>query len=527
MKELIWFAVGSASLFGHLTHAQLYKGQPESIVAGFNTPTGIGIQPIGGDQLTVGYFPGLTNGVGVYGTGTNGIQIKHSGQFGLNVSSTANSSQSSYGIFSTANSGTQTFGPNRFASYFGLTRYTATSGTTNEVSGVHTRAEAANIGSASPDLFVKGVHGEAEIIGSFVKESRGVYGHAKVSSGTSQSAFGGYFHARAAGGTAPTGYGVYAFANADAGGTMTTSYGVMGEARGGNTRYGVYGHGRTNPGTNSNGNVHYGVYGFASNGTQNNYGVYGTATGAGSFSAYFNGTAVQNAGFWTCSDREFKTDIKEIVGAMAVLGRLAPKTYMFDRSVHAGFNLPDGRQFGLISQEVESVLPELVHNVRHPETYDADGKLLEAGFDYKAMDYQALIPILIAAHQEQQAIIEEKQEQLDVLKERIQKVEQLLTTNDHLGRLHGAARNQHMLTIAPNPFSDRTTISYSVSCECRVRLQVTGPDGKAIAVLVDSRLSEGAYTYDWNTADIAAGVYTCTLLVDGQPATEQVVKVAR
>ncbi|MBL7985303.1 MAG: tail fiber domain-containing protein [Flavobacteriales bacterium] len=324
-----------------------------------------------------------------------------------------------------------------------------------------------------------------------------------------------------------TGYGVYAFANADAGGTMTTSYGVLGEGRGGTTRYGVYGHGRTNPGTNSNGTVHYGVYGFASNGTQNNYGVYGTATGAGSFSAYFNGTAVQNAGFWTCSDREFKTDIKEIEGAMALVARLAPKSYLFDRSVHAGFNLPDGRQFGLISQEVESVLPELVHVVHHPETFDADGKLLEAGFDYKAMDYQALIPILIAAHQEQQAIIQDKQEQIDVLNDRLQRIEQLLANNSSRSDPGVAVRNQNMLSVAPNPFSDRTTITYSVSCECRVQLQVTGRDGKAIAVLVDSRLSEGVYTYDWNTADIAAGVYTCTLLVDGQPATEQAVKVAR
>ncbi|WP_343390404.1 hypothetical protein [Candidatus Amarobacter glycogenicus] len=40
-------------------------------------------------------------------------------------------------------------------------------------------------------------------------------------------------------------------------------------------------------------------------------------------------------------------------------------------------------------------------------------------------------------------------------------------------------------------------------------------------------MESGSYQYEWNTADLAAGIYYVTLLLDGQPVVKKAVKVNR
>ena len=37
----------------------------------------------------------------------------------------------------------------------------------------------------------------------------------------------------------------------------------------------------------------------------------------------------------------------------------------------------------------------------------------------------------------------------------------------------------------------------------------------------------GVYQFNWNTADLAAGIYFVTLLLDGEPITKRLVKIDR
>ena len=60
-------------------------------------------------------------------------------------------------------------------------------------------------------------------------------------------------------------------------------------------------------------------------------------------------------------------------------------------------NFPEGKRIGLIAQEVEEVIPELVH------TAD-DG--------YKSVEYANLIAVLIEAVKEQQKQIEDLEEKI-------------------------------------------------------------------------------------------------------------------
>ncbi len=138
---------------------------------------------------------------------------------------------------------------------------------------------------------------------------------------------------------------------------------------------GVYGEARA-------GVAGIGVYGFGSR-----VGVYGDAP-AGQFAIYANGD-IFATGAYLPSDAKLKTDAAEGAGLNEILA-LSPKSYRW-----ATADLDDGKRHeGLFAQDVLAVLPDLV-------TY-IDGQ----GEPHYAMNYIELIPVLIRAIQEQQAIIE-------------------------------------------------------------------------------------------------------------------------
>lgn len=191
--------------------------------------------------------------------------------------------------------------------------------------------------------------------------------------------------------------------------------------------------------------------------------------------------------------------------------------------------LPSTEQFGLIAQEVAQVAPNLVQTASHPAKYRDDGSQEYQAEDYLSLNYIGLIPVLVGAVNEQQAIIEDKQSQIDALEDRMDRLEELLLGEAGKGRMNPGSSTQELqsLSLSPNPFNDRTTIRYSVDCPCRVRLEVTTTDGKPIATVLDERREPGVYDHEWNTEHIAQGVYICTLVVDGKPTVKQAVKVSR
>ena len=87
--------------------------------------------------------------------------------------------------------------------------------------------------------------------------------------------------------------------------------------------------------------------------------------------------------------------------------------------------LPEGKQIGLIAQELEEIIPELVTNNVH--AYNKNEGIEDAERDmekieYKGINYIGLIPVLIEAIKEQQEMIEaqqiqneEQQRQIDEL----------------------------------------------------------------------------------------------------------------
>jgi len=129
----------------------------------------------------------------------------------------------------------------------------------------------------------------------------------------------------------------------------------------------------------------------------NNDGVLGGAFYAvGNITAYY-------------SDRRLKTNIKPITGAIDKLKQINGVYYKnndFAKSV--GYTDED-EQVGVISQEVEKVLPHVVKRAPFDIEYDETDRTKiksKSGEDYKTVQYDRLVPLLIEAIKEQQVEIE-------------------------------------------------------------------------------------------------------------------------
>ncbi|MCX6335165.1 MAG: tail fiber domain-containing protein [Bacteroidia bacterium] len=192
----------------------------------------------------------------------------------------------------------------------------------------------------------------------------------------------------------------------------TDHYGIFGVGGGSSDwNHGVYG-------SASGGTQAFGVWGTASGASSYNVGVFGTASGPGNAAGYFAGPVTVTGAFTNPSDQNLKKDIQPLFGALDKILRVQGVSYLWKSEqelddfipnkssdgkmgVHEKFNFPEGKQIGVIAQDVEKVLPELVQT-------DADG--------IKSVDYIKMIPVLIEAMKEQQKMIEELSAEIEQLK---------------------------------------------------------------------------------------------------------------
>lgn len=270
-------------------------------------------------------------------------------------------------------------------------------------------------------------------------------------------------------------------------------------------------------GATTNYGGYFEVTGDASAGT--NYAVYGEAGSSSNYyAAYFNGEGTLTASAWTTSDRKFKSNIETIEG-LEVIGNLAPKSYTFDQEKYPSIRLSEGKNYGLIAQEVEKVLPELVRDIMHPAKLDKEGNVEYEAFQYKGVNYIGLIPFTIAAIQEQQHIIEEKETRIVQLEKEVEEIKgrlDALGTSSENGSSNITAIDRHeartSMALMPNPSNDVMTISVDRGTCNSCALVITDLQGKLIINIPLS--SSGKQVI--SKSEIGEGVYLCNLVVDGK-----------
>lgn len=111
------------------------------------------------------------------------------------------------------------------------------------------------------------------------------------------------------------------------------------------------------------------------------------------------------------SDRRWKKNITSLTNSLDKVQRLRGVSYDWKRSEFAEMNFPEGKQIGLIAQEVEIVLPEVVRT-------GTDG--------YRSVDYCKLVALLIEANKEQQRQIESHKEQITSQQEQLIELKELV-----------------------------------------------------------------------------------------------------
>jgi hypothetical protein len=201
-------------------------------------------------------------------------------------------------------------------------------------------------------------------------------------------------------------YGIYSSAESSAG-ASSNQYGIITQAIGSASpigyNYGVFG-------TAYNGYVTIGVYGLGSNAS------------AGNYAGYFDGT-VYAPSYISASDLKLKENVAPVDNALDKVLKLSGKTYNYRTAEYKNMGLPEGKRFGLVAQDVEQIMPELVRTVNAPPPMDPPkkdekGNIIDQkmgskpGETFKSVNYIELIPVLVEAIKEQQKEIEELKAQL-------------------------------------------------------------------------------------------------------------------
>ncbi len=251
----------------------------------------------------------------------------------------------------------------------------------------------------------------------------------------------------------------------------------------------------------------YGVLGIANGNYAQNQGAAG-----GKWAGYFIGDVEITGSLSQLSDRRLKTQINDETDMMSKIMKLQPKNYLFDIEKNKNIALSNKLQHGLISQDVEEIFPELVTDSYVPSTStnkSEDGSPVA----YKGLNYIGFIPMLIKAIQEQQVQIEDLKKQLEVKSTN----NTLVLTEKNSLNLPAEIENKafSLSQNSPNPFSDRTTITYSLPTDVsKAVLGVFDLNGK---MLLQFNLQAGKnqqVQVSGNT--LGAGMYIYSIIADGQ-----------
>jgi hypothetical protein len=246
-----------------------------------------------------------------------------------------------------------------------------------------------------------------------------------------------------------------------------------------------------------------GVYATAS-GDQSNA-LYAAASGTNSWAGRFGGS-VYASGIFQSSDAKLKRDIKPLVNALDKLKLLKPSTYTYKTAEFKDMNLPEDAQMGVIAQDIEKVFPELVREVKSKELKGRDGKIMRAEQDFKAVNYIGLIPVLIAALQEQQKSIEQQQAEIQTLKKLV-----VTDIDDKIGIETGI----QLLQNVPNPFNEQTIIKYNLPEDIKdAYIAVYDLAGKQMIKFPLSAKGIGAVTI--NSNQLAAGMYIYSIIANNK-----------
>jgi len=175
------------------------------------------------------------------------------------------------------------------------------------------------------------------------------------------------------------------------------------------------------------------------------------------------------------------------------------------------------KKFGLIEKEVQSVLPEVASDKELSNSEGGSRSLKTTG--KLALEYDALIPVLINGMQQQQKMIA-------ALQEKIAQLEGAAVTaggsdNARAGSalVSGAVLEQNQ----PNPFNQSTIIRYRLPQNAVGQISIYDNSGKLLKNIKANESGQATI----NAGDLKSGTYTYTLSVNGKLASSKKLVIAK
>jgi len=258
--------------------------------------------------------------------------------------------------------------------------------------------------------------------------------------------------------------------------------------------------------------------GFGSN-SPINIGVYGGANNSNptgiAYAGYFNGDVHVNGNLTWTSDQMMKINVDTIANVKNIISQLKPKTFFYDTVTYDHFNFSSKRQYGLIAQQVETVLPELVRTGYHLPVRDSAGTIVKPGVSYKELNYNAFIAILIAGMQKQQAELDSVKSLLGM--SRINSGSSGSTTSYvkpqqiTLSNLDALVLDQNI----PNPFEENTLITYRIP-ENIQNAYIIFYDQNGRVINKADIATRGDGKLQVYGSQLSKGIYTYSLVADGK-----------
>ena len=217
-------------------------------------------------------------------------------------------------------------------------------------------------------------------------------------------------------------------------------------------------------------------------------------------------------GTYTGSDRNLKENIDSIPDALNKVLKLQGVTYNYKvERLHpnamAGTILPrisPKKQIGLIAQEVELIVPEVV------ETRE-DG--------IKGVAYQNLVGLLIEAIKEQNSKVEDQDQKITQLQNDLSNCCTSKTSTGANNRSTNSIDNQPtnnesswLAQNKPNPFNKETVIEYNIVQEGKGSILIFDMNGKLLKTIPVKIPGKGSVSITAN--DLPAGMYYYSLVVN-------------
>ncbi len=242
--------------------------------------------------------------------------------------------------------------------------------------------------------------------------------------------------------------------------------------------------------------------------------LYAEGTGAAptnNFVYTIFGSGLAVGGNWVASDAKLKRNINKVDGALDKIMQLEGMTYEFRRDEYPELGLNPGLNYGFLTENVKSVMPEAV-----TPGIGTDAKVA----DFEVLNYDMVIPVLVEAMKEQQSLISELQAKVATLK--------AMVNEDHGNALPTIDNESSVIDIdgislrqnRPNPFEGMTTIEYTIPETMNsAMLVVYDLNGQAIS---RTTLNPGSGQVQFDAGQLASGIYVYTIeQQNGQPLARQ------